>query len=346
MQRTTLGRTGIEVSAWCLGTMTWGRQTAAQDAHAQIERAFEAGIDFMDAAEMYPVNPVRPETVGDTETIIGDWFAASGRRDDWVLATKMTGADSSFVNQRPVTPETLRAAVEGSLRRLRTDRIDLYQLHWPSRGSYMFRQNWRFDPTTQAPAMDDLHEMAEAMAGLIREGKIRAFGPSNESAWGMTRWNDALRAAGVEAGVASVQNEYSLLCRLYDTDLAEASHQEGFTLLAFSPLAAGILTDKYRGGARPEGSRLAVGDGNLGGRFTERALAATAAYTALAERHGIDPVHMAMAFCAQRPFHTIPIFGATTMEQLERLIAGIGVTLSGDLLEEIDEVHRAHPMPY
>ncbi|SHJ66124.1 Predicted oxidoreductase [Palleronia salina] len=346
MDRTTLGRTGIEVSGWCLGSMTWGRQTDAAGGHAQIDRALDAGIDFIDTAEMYPVNPVLAETVGDTETIIGDWIAKTGRRDDIVLATKCAGPSQMVRDGALITAETLRGALEDSLRRLRTDHVDLYQLHWPNRGSFHFRQIWGFDPTGQDTArmQDHVDEVMGTLAALVAEGKIRSFGLSNDSTWGTMKWLDA--AARLDGPrVATMQNEYSLMCRQYDSDLAEMSHHEDVTLLAFSPLAAGLLTGKYQGGQVPEGSRMAL-NGDLGGRKTDRAFEAVAAYEALAARHGVDPVHMAMAWTRARPWNTIPIFGATDMAQLDHIIAGQDVTLSDELMDEIDATHRAHPMPY
>ena len=347
MERTELGRSGIEVSTYCLGTMTYGSQTGAEDAHRQMDMARDAGIDFLDTAEMYPVNPVRAETVGRTEEIVGEWFARTGRRGEWVVATKIAGPNPGFVREGAgISPEAVREAVDASLVRLRTDRIDLYQFHWPNRGSYHFRQNWGFDPSGQdtAEVADHMAAVMEALRALVAEGKIRAFGLSNDSAWGTVRWCDAAERAGGPR-VAAVQNEYSLLCRLYDTDMAEAAHHEGATLLAYSPLAAGLLTGKYHGGEKPEGSRAAI-NGDLGGRWTDRALAAAAAYGALARTHGLDPVHMALAFCRQRPFDCVPIVGATSAEQLERVLGAADVVLDEDVLKGIDALHRAHPMPY
>ncbi|MDQ2095679.1 aldo/keto reductase [Rhodalgimonas zhirmunskyi] len=348
MKRVELGRSGIEVSDLCLGSMTWGTQTAPEDGHAQIERALEAGIDFIDTAHMYPVNPVSGDTIGRTEEIIGDWFTASGRRAEVVLATKHLGEGSGVMEggTPEITSETIPAAIEGSLKRLRTDVIDLYQFHWPNRGSYHFRRNWRFDPSTQdtAKARQHFEDALGALAREVERGTIRAFGLSNESAWGMAQW-----LAGAERGTgpraATIQNEYSLLNRLYDTDLGELGHHEDVTLLAFSPLAAGLLTGKYQDGGIPEGSRRSYVE-NLGGRMTERVLPAVAAYLELASKHGLDPVQMALAFVRQRPFPAIPIFGATTMAQLENIIAGKDLILSDEVLEEIDAVHKAHPLPY
>ena len=347
MQRRELGRTGIDVSALCLGSMTWGTQNTEADGHAQIDLALAHGINFIDTAEMYPVNPISPETTGRTEEIIGTWFAKTGRRSDVVLATKHSGAGYKGARDgAPISSQTIPEAVEGSLKRLQTDVIDLYQFHWPNRGSYMFRQNWRYDPSSQNRGETQTH-IEDALGALQREvdrGTIRAFGLSNESAWGTAQW---LRAseAGHGPRVASIQNEYSLMCRLYDTDLAELSVNEDVGLLAFSPLAAGLLTGKYQNGAVPEGSRMSI-NGDLGGRKGPRAFEAVAAYLDIAARHGLDPVHMALSWCLTRPFMCSAIFGATTMDQLERALGSVDVTLSDEVLREIDKAHRAHPMPY
>ena len=347
MKRTTLGRTEIEVSDYCLGTMTWGTQTPEPDAHRQIEMSLEAGIDFVDTAEMYPVNPIRSDTIGLTEEIIGNWIGKTGRRDEMVLATKHSGDIGLVRNGRGIKSDTLREVLEGSLKRLQTDYVDLYQFHWPNRGSFMFRQNWEFDPRKQPSTDEIVNEIGETMevlASLVKEGKMRSFGLSNDSAWGTMRWLAAAEKAGGPR-VAAMQNEYSLLCRLYDTDMAELSHHEDVTLLAFSPLACGYLTGKYRGGAVPDGSRMSIGP-QMGGRATERVHEAADAYVEIAERHGLHPVHLALAWCTTRPFSCIPIFGATTEAQLQVVIDGLDVELSDEVLAEVSKAHRAHPMPY
>ena len=347
MQRVELGRSGINVQNYCLGTMTWGTQTSEAEAHDQMDRALAGGLDFLDTAEMYPVNPVRAETAGLTETIIGNWIAKSGQRDKWVLATKHSGQRSELRGGKGIGPDTVREVLEGSLKRLQTDYVDLYQFHWPNRAHYHFRRNWHFDPSEQPPAAETLDNFAatmEVLRDLVKEGKIRAFGLSNETAWGTLRWLDAAEATGGPR-VATIQNEYSLMCRHYDLDLAEVGYQEDVTLLAFSPLAVGFLTGKYAGGARPEGSRITLND-TLGGRARPSAFAAAEAYVQVARDHGVDPVHMALAWCVQRPFPNIPIFGATTSEQLDHIIAGRDVTLSDELLAALSKAHRAHPMPY
>lgn len=347
MQRRPLGRTGIEVSALCLGSMTWGTQNSEEEGHAQIDMALDHRIDFIDTAEMYPVNPVAKETIGRTEEIIGTWFAKTGRRRDVVLATKHSGEGLKHVRDgAPITSRSIPEAIEGSLKRLQTDHIDLYQFHWPNRGSYMFRQNWRYDPSGQNAAETHAH-MEDTLGALAREverGTIRAFGLSNESAWGTAQW---LRVAGETGGprVASIQNEYSLMCRLYDTDLAELSVNEDVGLLAFSPLAAGLLTGKYQDGAVPEGSRMSLNEG-LGGRKGDRAFVAVDAYLRVAQDFGLDPVQMALAWCLTRPFMCSAIFGATSLTQLGRALGAAEVTLSDEVLTVLDETHQAHPMPY
>ncbi len=347
MKMNPLGRTDIMVSDWCLGTMTYGNQTPQDDAHTQIDMAVDAGINFLDTAEMYPVNPIRAETVGLSEQVIGNWIAKTGRRDDIVIATKVSGDNPGWVREgRGYDGAVIREAVDTSLKRLQTDVIDLYQMHWPLRGSYMFRQNWTYDPSGQnrQETLDHMMDVLTALGDCVKAGKIKAIGMSNESAWGMTKWIDQAEAAGLPR-MASVQNEYSLLCRLYDTDMAEMAVNEDVTLLSFSPLACGLLTGKYQNGAVPDGSRMAI-NGDLGGRKSPRVFEATQAYLDLAAAHGLDPVHMAMAWQRTRPFAVSAIFGATTTAQLERILAGADVVLSDEVLSAIDNLNRAHPMPY
>ncbi len=347
MKQIALGQTGIMVSDWCLGTMTYGNQTPEADAHAQIDMALAAGITFIDTAEMYPVNPVAKGTVGGSEKIVGTWLAKSGRRNDVVIATKISGPNGGFKRGGAGYDGTnIAQGVEESLERLQTDHIDLYQLHWPTRGSYMFRQNWTYDPSKQdrAKTMDHMADVLGAMAKVIKSGKVRAFGLSNESCWGTTRWIDVAAQTGGPR-VASVQNEYSLMCRLYDTDMAEMSVNEDVTLLSFSPLAAGLLTGKYLNGAVPAGSRKSLVP-DLGGRQTARLDTVVQAYVDLAAQHGIDSVHMAMAWQRTRPFQISSIFGATTQAQLAHLLKGDDLVLSKEVSKAIDQTHRANPMPY
>lgn len=346
MRTLTLGKTGLTVSEICLGTMTWGTQNTEADGHAQADMALDHGVTFWDTAEMYPVNPVRAETVGRTEEIIGTWLAARGGRDRLVLATKITGKGQFVRPGQPISGTTLRAAVEGSLRRLQTDYIDLYQLHWPNRGSYHFRQHWTYAPTgiDRAAETAQMTEILLAAQALVAEGKIRAIGLSNESVWGAARWLHLADSLGLPR-MATVQNEYSLLCRQFDTDWAELSLAEDMPLLAFSPLATGLLSGKYAGDVIPEGSRRSL-NADLSGRITPQVFPAVAAYLGIAARHGLDSCQMAIAFCRSRPFATIPIIGATTLEQLQTNLGAASVTLSPEVLAEIAETHRTHPMPY
>ena len=347
MKMKPLGQSGIEVSDLSLGSMTWGTQNSVEEAHAQIDRALDAGINLIDTAEMYPVNPVSHETVGRTERIIGLWFERGNRREDVVLATKHSGEGLGIVRGgAPISSQTIPETVEGSLRRLKTDYIDLYQFHWPNRGSYMFRKNWSYDPSPQNRAETIAH-MEDALGALqaeVKRGRIRAFGLSNESAWGISMWAEVAERVGGPRPV-SVQNEYSLLCRMADTDVAEACINEDVGMLSFSPLAAGLLTGKYQGGVVPDGSRMSLVS-DLGGRRTPRAFEAVEAYLALAKKHEIDPVQMALAWARQRPFMTSVIFGATTMDQLELALGAAEIEISKPLLSQIDEINRAIPMPY
>lgn len=347
MKMNRLGKTDLMVSELCLGTMTYGNQTPEADAHKQMEMSLDAGINFLDAAEMYPVNPIAKETIGLTEEILGNWFAKTGRRNDWIVATKHSGEGMQYVRDgAPITGESVPDAVEGSLKRLKTDHIDLYQLHWPNRGSYMFRQNWTFDPSSQDRSAT-LQNMADVLGALGREvekGRIRHIGLSNESAWGTMMW---LQVAHAMAGprMESIQNEYSLMCRLADTDLAEMMVNEQVSLLPFSPLAAGLLTGKYQNGAVPDGSRMSL-NGTLGGRKTDRAFEAVDAYAKVARDAGLDLALMALAWSARRPFVASSIFGATTADQLAHLLKAADLTLSDDVMSALDETHKQHPMPY
>lgn len=346
METTRLGGSDIAVSRFCLGTMTWGSQNTEAEAHAQIDCALDHGVNFLDTAELYPTTPVSAETTGKTERIIGSWIARTGRRDAVMLATKVAGRGARSVRPDggPITPQAIRAAVEASLKRLRNEVIDLYQLHWPNRGSYHFRQTWTYRPSDQPrDGTRDLHALLETLADLKREGKIREIGMSNETAWGMARLLELARSHALPR-VVSIQNEYSLLHRIFDLDLAELCHHEEVGLLAYSPLAAGLLTGKYEGGARPPGSRATIND-TLTGRINARSVPATAAYVALARQHGLDPAQMALAFAASRPFMASVIVGATTLDQLRNTLASADLTLAPEVLDGINAIRHAHPMP-
>ena len=347
MKQVPLGVTGLHVSQLCLGTMTWGSQNTETEGHAQIAQALDHGVTFWDTAEMYPTNPVRAETVGHTEEIIGNWFARAGQRDRVVLASKLSGSGQLMVREgAPITGAELRLALEAALKRLRTDYIDLYQLHWPNRGSYHFRKIWTYDPrgNDAAQVTANMVDVLETAKTLIAEGKIRAIGLSNESVWGAGRWLQMADTLGLPRMV-SVQNEYSLLCRQFDTDWAEMSVLENMPLMAFSPLAAGLLSGKYAGGVIPEASRRSHTP-DLGGRITPYVFEAVAAYLGIAARHHIDPCQMAIAWCLTRPFPVIPIIGATSEAQLATNIAAADLALSPEVMAEIAANHRAYPAPY
>jgi aryl-alcohol dehydrogenase-like predicted oxidoreductase len=346
MQKHKLGQSDLMVSAYCLGTMTFGSQTDEADAHRQLDMARDFGINFLDAAEMYPVNPVTAETAGNTEAIIGRWIAKT-KPADLVVATKIAGEGSITVKDgAPITPTRLREAVENSLRRLQVDCLDIYQLHWPNRGSYHFRKSWSYNPASQnrAETVAHMREILIAAQKLIAQGKIRHIALSNETAWGLSAWVHLAETEGLPR-VLSVQNEYSLLCRYFDLDMAEACVNENIPLLAYSTLAAGLLTGKYAGNVTPEDSRRARSP-DLGGRVTGRVFEAVSGYMAIAHEFGLDPVHMAVEWTRTRPVTTLPIIGATTSEQLAHLLAGEGTTLPPEALAAIDRLNRAMPMVF
>jgi aryl-alcohol dehydrogenase-like predicted oxidoreductase len=328
--------------------MTWGTQNTEAEGHAQIDLALDHGINFIDTAEMYPVNPLSKETQGDTERVIGSWIKSSGRREDIVLATKVSGEGLKYVRDgAPISPATIKQALDQSLTSLQTDYVDLYQLHWPNRGSYMFRQNWRYDPTSQntTETEDHMLETLTYLNDMIREGKIRSIGLSNESCWGTMRWLQMAEKHHLPR-MASIQNEYSLLCRLYDLDMAEMTHHEQVGLLSFSPLATGLLTGKYSENSQPPaGSRASI-TSDLGGRTTQRVWPAVAAYQDIADRFGLDLTAMSLAWCMQRSFMTSTIFGATSLDQMKQSLKAADLILDQQVLTAIDSAHKAHPMPY
>ena len=348
MKTNPMGRTGVMVSELCLGTMTFGTQTSESEGHAQMDCALGNGINFVDTAEMYPVNPIAKETIGRTEEILGTWNANNrSRRGDYVLATKHSGEGLQHVRDgAAISSKTIQETVEGNLCRLKTDYIDLYQFHWPNRGSYMFRKNWDYNPVDQNKnnILGNMGDCLEALQKQVDKGNIRYFGLSNESAWGTAQWLRLSEDRGLPR-VATIQNEYSLLCRLYDTDLAELSVYEDVGLITYSPLAAGLLTGKYQKNAVPEGSRKSISS-DLGGRATDRVWPAVDAYLEIAAKHGVDIVHMSLAWCLARPFMCSAIFGATRHEQLEHILKNTDFELSNECLDDIAKAHKAHPMPY
>ena len=340
MQYRPLGRTGLDVSLICLGTMTYGQQNTEAEGHAQMDLALERGINFFDTAEMYSVPP-KPETYGRTEEIIGTWFAARKNRDKVILATKAVGPGDRFKHVRDGSPKfdakNLTRAVDDSLTRLRTDYIDLYQLHWPERSVNSFGKLGYVHDDDETPT--PIAEQLFTLDTLVKAGKIRQIGLSNETPWGMMTFARIAEAHGLPR-VASVQNPYSLLNRAFEVGCAEVAIREDIGLLAYSPLAAGWLTGKYQGGARPEGARMTLFPDNFGRYTNDAAQAANAEYIQIAQDNGLDPAQMALAFVNTRRFTTSNIIGATRMEQLEANIASLDVTLSPSVLEAIDDVQR------
>ena len=346
MKFNKLGHSDIEVSEICLGTMTWGSQNTQAEAHQQLDYAVAEGVNFIDTAEMYPTTPRLPETTGRTEEYLGTWLAGRADRDKLVIATKITGEGNKDIrNGARVTGQLIREALEQSLIRLQTDVIDLYQLHWPNRGSYHFRKYWNFDPRNLQPANMD-QEVADILGEvqkLQQEGKLRSFGLSNESAWGTMKFLDVATKHNLPR-VVSVQNEYSLICRIYDTDMAEVSLLENVGLMAFSLLAAGGLSGKYIDGQIPDGCRRSMQDG-LNGRYVPQSESAIARYDEVAQKHGLNLAQMSLAFCLTRPFMMSVIIGATSMDQLKTNIAAKDLQLSDAVLADIQTVYRDNPMP-
>lgn len=342
MKYTTLGKTGIEVSRICLGTMTWGEQNTREDGFAQMDMALERGINFFDTAEMYSIPP-RRETYGATETIIGQWFKDRGCRDKVVLASKIIGPGFDWV--RDGSPKHNRAhieaALDASLKRLQTDYIDLYQLHWPERKTNFFgKLDYVHDEDDTFTALE---ETLAVLDEQVKAGKIRAIGLSNETPWGVMKYLALSERLGL-ARVASIQNPYSLLNRSFEVGLAEVAIREQCGLLAYSPLGFGVLSGKYLGGAAPKGARVTLFPHYA--RYTQpRGIAATEAYVAIARKHGLDPAQMALAYVNSRPFTTANIIGATSLEQLTSNIESIDLTLSAEVLEEIEAVHNDNPNP-
>jgi len=343
MQTRMLGNSDLEVSDVCLGTMTFGGQNTEAQAHAQLDCALGQGINFLDVAEMYPV-PTSVETQGLSEQYIGSWLQARGNRDQVIIATKAAGPADMVRYLRPdlhFDQANLVAAVDGSLQRLQTDYIDLYQLHWPDRASNFFGQlGYEHKPEQDGTPIE---ETLTVLKSLVEAGKIRYIGVSNETPWGLMSFLRYAEKLDLPR-VVTVQNPYSLLHRVPDIALAEVMLREQVDLLAYSPLAFGTLTGKYLGGARPEGSRLALFP-HYQRYLTEPGIRATEQYVALARQHGLDPVQMALAFVRSRPFVASTIIGATSVAQLEHAIGAAELVVSGEVLAGIEAIHQQYPNP-
>ena len=344
MEYTTLPHTGLEVSKICLGTMTWGRQNTEAEGHAQMDYAVEQGINFFDTAELYPI-PAHPDYHSLTEKIIGTWFRKTGKRDEIVLASKIVGPApfTKFIRTEGFRPESLTEAVESSLNRLQTDYIDLYQLHWPERSTnYFGKRGYKHDPKDHWE--DNIHQVLETLGELIKQGKIRHVGLSNETPWGVMRFLEEAKVHQNLPRMITIQNPYSLLNRQFEVGLAEISHRSRIGLLAYSPLGFGTLSGKYLGGQQPEKARITLFP-NYQRYSGDTAVAATAAYKEIADRHGLSLARMALAFVNSRPFLTANIIGATSMEQLKENISSIDLELDEHILREIEAVHNRFPNP-
>ncbi|MCL5127506.1 aldo/keto reductase [Algibacter sp. L4_22] len=343
MKYTTLPNTDIKISKICLGSMTWGNQNSETEGHAQLDYALEQGVNFIDTAELYPT-PATAETQGKTSEIIGTWLNKTGNRDKIVLASKIagTGDYTAHIRKTGFSPEAIQDAVNSELKRLQTDYIDLFQLHWPERQTNFFGvRDYNHNPNDAW--QDNFNEILNSLDVLIKSGKIRHIGMSNEKAWGAMRYLEESNINNLPR-MATIQNAYSLLNRIFEGDMAEVSIRENLGLLAYSPMAFGVLSGKYVKKIDIENSRL-----NLYPRFarysSEQSTKATKCYLKIAEDNNMSLAQMSLAFVNQRPFLTSNIIGASNLEQLKENINSINITLSEDILEQINAVHAAIPNP-
>ncbi len=342
MRYRELGTSGLVVSEICLGSMTWGEQNTEAEGHAQIDRALDAGVNFIDTAEMYAV-PARAETYGRTEEIIGSWFQKTGRREDVILATKVASGGRDLAYMRPqlhggatkLDRASIHAACDASLKRLQTDYIDLYQLHWPERAAnYFGRLRYRHVADDQSTPLE---ESLSALKELVDAGKVRAVGVSNETPWGVTRCLNLAEKLGLPR-IASTQNPYSLLNRSYEVGLAEIGIREQVGLLAHSPLAFGVLSGKYLDGARPEGARMSRWNDQFPRYWTEKTFEATRRYVQVAKANGISPVELAIAFVLAQPFVTAAVVGATSLKQLDEILGATRLNLDKAVMKSLDAI--------
>lgn len=344
MKYTTLPQTAIEVSKICLGTMTWGRQNTQEEGFEQMDYALEQGVNFFDTAELYPV-PAGKEFHSLTEQIIGNWFKERGNRDKVILASKIAGKSdfTKYIRTTGFSKASIVEAIEGSLQRLQTDYIDLYQLHWPERKTNFFGQRqYKYDVNDLWE--DNIQEILETLKDMIKQGKIRQVGLSNENPWGTMRYLEESNKDATLPRMITIQNAYSLLNRIFEIGNAEVSHRENIGLLPYSPLGFGVLSGKYLGGKQPANGRVTLFP-NYNRYSGETAVAATEKYYELAQAHGLSLTQMALAFVNTRPFVTSNIIGATSIEQLRENIGSIDVELSDTVREGIEAIHNAIPNP-
>ncbi len=344
MKYTKLPHTDIDVSKICLGTMTWGKQNSEAEGHEQMDYALDQGVNFFDTAELYPV-PAHPDRYAETEKIIGTWFKKTGNRDKVILGSKIAGRAefTKFIRTTGFTRESIITAVEGSLERLQTDYIDLYQLHWPDRNTNYFGQRG-YTPSATDYWEDNIHQVLETLRDLIREGKIRQVGLSNETPWGTMRYLEESKVHASLPRMSTIQNPYSLLNRLFEVGNAEVSHREKIGLLAYSPLGFGVLSGKYLGDRKPDNARITLFP-NYSRYSGETAVAATQKYYELAQANDLSLTQMSLAFVNTRPFLTSNIIGATSMKQLQENIASIDVVLTEEILQKIEAIHNEIPNP-
>ena len=347
MRYNSLGRTDIKVSNICLGTMTWGEQNSEQEAKQQLNYATDLGVNFIDTAEMYPV-PSKEETFGRTEEYIGRWLAEKGGRDKVILATKVVGRSiKGWYRDNATTTRLNRAqiteAVDKSLKRLKTDYIDLYQLHWPDRPLNIFSKSRGYEHSEEEDVIP-LYETLSVLDDMVKAGKIRHVGLSNETAWGVMKCLSHAEQDDLPR-VQSIQNAYNLLNRLYEQDLAEVSLRENVSLLAYSPAGGGSLSGKYLGGKLPEGSRSKLFPG-FGARYeTPTALIAIEKYVSLAKETGLSPMQLALKFVDSRPFVGSTIIGATTMDQLRENMAAFDISWTEEIEQAVTKIHLESPDP-
>ena len=343
MKYTTLPHSDIKVSKICLGTMTFGEQNTEADGHAQMDFALEKGINFFDTAEMYSV-PGRKETYGSTEKIIGTWFKKSGNRDKVILASKIAGPNPglSYIRENmDFSPASIALSLEKSLTRLQTDYIDLYQLHWPERKANFFGQ--RVFKIQDDGWQDNIHAVLETLETFIKQGKINHIGISNETPWGMMRYLEESKYHNLPR-IKTIQNPYSLLSRLFENGLSEICMRENVGLLAYSPLAFGVLSGKFLSGASHPKARITLFPQFSRYNSTQCA-EATKQYQEIAHKNGLSLTQMALAFVNQQPFVTSNIIGATNLEQLEENINSIYVTLTDEIIRDINAIHNTIPDP-
>lgn len=345
MQYRQLGTTNLRVSQICLGSMNWGEQNTEKEAHQQLDYAVSKGINFIDTAEIYPIPP-RKESQGRTETYIGNWLKRKKGRDKLIIATKVTSRSTSTYLRGGKIPrpdrKNIKVAIEGSLRRLQTDYIDLYQVHWPDRKTNFFGERGYKHDRNDKPV--PIQETLSALSELVKEGKIRHIGVSNETAWGVVEYLKLHKEKALRR-IQSIQNPYGLIMREYEIALAEISIREKISLLVYSPLSFGVLTGKYLGGKFPKGSRFDYTKRNQERYNPPHAQSVIQAYVDLAKKSGLHPAQMAIAFVDSRDFVTSTIIGARTMNQLKIDIDSVDVKLSKEVLDEIDNIHKLHPNP-